>query len=51
LFELEEGDSGVLLSVVNRALTIPPAVVRRIPHEFIWVDEQMKNIQKHVAAS
>ena len=53
MFELEEGDSGVLLSVVESGFDkIPPA--RRATafrmNSSGW-DEQMKNIQKHVAAS
>jgi uncharacterized protein YndB with AHSA1/START domain len=53
VFELEEGGGGVLLSVVESGFDkIPPA--RRATafrmNSSGW-DEQMKNIQKHVAAS
>ena len=53
VFELEEGDGGVLLSVVESGFDkVPPA--RRATafrmNSSGW-DEQMKSIQKHVAAS
>jgi uncharacterized protein YndB with AHSA1/START domain len=53
VFELEEGDGGVLLSVVESGFDrVPPA--RRAAafrmNSSGW-DEQMKNIEKHVATS
>jgi len=53
VFELEEGDGGVLLRVVESGFDrVPPA--RRAAafrmNSSGW-DEQMKNIEKHVAAS
>lgn len=53
VFELEEGEGGIWLSVVESGLDKIPAARRAAVFRMNssgW-DEQMKNIEKHVAAS